>query len=217
MRRGSLRSDQAAYRSRDPFSRGETMVFSHSNDAGLAASALTAHPPSRHQAAKRVSQRRSVWRNRDQNRRPRTRENHDCLRSLCRLSGVCPNAPRMAGRVSDIGGASRTPALTGVRLAFWQVGTPLYFSPEICQGRPYDQKSDVWGMGCLMHELAALRPPFHAQNQLLLAQKIIRDPPDSKVNWPKPRSPTLRRTLPSLKLKYRKVTLAYRHSDAFSE
>ena len=27
------------------------------------------------------------------------------------------------------------------------VGTPLYFSPEICEGRHYDAKSDMWALG----------------------------------------------------------------------
>ena len=28
------------------------------------------------------------------------------------------------------------------------VGTPHYLSPELCQGQVYDQKSDVWALGC---------------------------------------------------------------------
>ena len=36
-------------------------------------------------------------------------------------------------------------------------GTPYYMSPEIWQSRPYDAKSDMWALGCLLYELAMLR------------------------------------------------------------
>jgi len=34
-------------------------------------------------------------------------------------------------------------------------GTPLYNSPEIISNRPYTQKADVWGLGCIMYEMAS--------------------------------------------------------------
>ncbi|EEH52383.1 uncharacterized protein MICPUCDRAFT_4932, partial [Micromonas pusilla CCMP1545] len=33
------------------------------------------------------------------------------------------------------------------------VGTPYYLSPEMCMGRRYDAKSDVWALGCVLYEL----------------------------------------------------------------
>lgn len=54
------------------------------------------------------------------------------------------------------------------------VGTPLYFSPELCQDRPYDDKSDIWALGCLMYELITMQPPFFASNQIALARKIVK-------------------------------------------
>ena len=28
------------------------------------------------------------------------------------------------------------------------LGTPYYLSPELCCGKPYDYKTDVWALGC---------------------------------------------------------------------
>lgn len=53
------------------------------------------------------------------------------------------------------------------------VGTPLYFSPEICEEQPYNYKSDIWAFGCLCYELVCLKPPFTAQNQIALAKFVI--------------------------------------------
>lgn len=45
-------------------------------------------------------------------------------------------------------------------LNFTQTGTPYYASPEIWQDKPYDIKSDVWSLGCVLYEMITLRPPF---------------------------------------------------------
>lgn len=63
-----------------------------------------------------------------------------------------------------------------VAFAKTAIGTPYYLSPEICQEKPYSFSSDVWALGCVLFEMAALRVPFDAQNIQSLVQKITRGP-----------------------------------------
>jgi serine/threonine protein kinase len=58
------------------------------------------------------------------------------------------------------------------KLAQTNVGTPFYMAPEIINEKSYDEKSDIWSLGCLLYELAALKPPFDATNAVTLAMKI---------------------------------------------
>lgn len=58
------------------------------------------------------------------------------------------------------------------KFAYTNVGTPFYMAPEQTNAKKYDERADVWAVGCLLYELAALRPPFHATNQVVLAKKI---------------------------------------------
>jgi len=51
-------------------------------------------------------------------------------------------------------------------------GTPYYMAPEQVNELPYNEKCDIWSMGCLIYEMATLAPPFEAANQLALAVKI---------------------------------------------
>jgi len=57
-------------------------------------------------------------------------------------------------------------------------GTPYYMSPEVCQSKPYDYKSDVWALGCILYELATLKHAFNAENLLGLVFKIVQDKQD---------------------------------------
>jgi NIMA (never in mitosis gene a)-related kinase len=41
-----------------------------------------------------------------------------------------------------------------------QTGTPFYASPEVWNEKPYDLKSDIWSLGCVIYEMTTLEPPF---------------------------------------------------------
>ena len=54
------------------------------------------------------------------------------------------------------------------------IGTPYYLSPEICQEKPYNQKSDIWSLGCILYEITTLNHAFDANNMKDLVLKILR-------------------------------------------
>ena len=45
-------------------------------------------------------------------------------------------------------------------------------APEIINEKDYDERSDIWSLGCLLYELASLKPPFDASNAIALGIKI---------------------------------------------
>ena len=54
------------------------------------------------------------------------------------------------------------------------MGTPYYLSPELCEEKPYNFKSDIWSLGCILYELCTYRHPFEATNQGALILKIVK-------------------------------------------
>lgn len=54
------------------------------------------------------------------------------------------------------------------------VGTPYYVAPEVWDNKPYNNKSDVWSLGCVLYELCTLRHPFQAPSWKSLILKVCR-------------------------------------------
>jgi NIMA (never in mitosis gene a)-related kinase len=55
-----------------------------------------------------------------------------------------------------------------------QTGTPYYASPEVWMDRPYDHRSDIWSLGCLIYEVCALKPPFLGKSMDELNRNVQR-------------------------------------------
>ena len=59
-------------------------------------------------------------------------------------------------------------------MLYTQTGTPYYASPEVWEEKPYDIKSDIWSIGCILYEMCCLTPPFKGKNLNLVYQNIIK-------------------------------------------
>jgi serine/threonine-protein kinase len=54
------------------------------------------------------------------------------------------------------------------------VGTPGYLSPEVCQGKPVDQRSDIFSLGIVLFECLAGRMPFTDESPLGLMLEVVK-------------------------------------------
>ena len=59
-------------------------------------------------------------------------------------------------------------------LNYTQTGTPYYASPEVWKDEPYDFKSDIWSLGCVLYEMVCLKPPFQANDMSGLYKRVVR-------------------------------------------
>jgi Tol biopolymer transport system component/predicted Ser/Thr protein kinase len=57
------------------------------------------------------------------------------------------------------------------------VGTPHYLAPEVLRGSRADERSDLWALGVLLHELASGALPFKGATSFELASAILNDLP----------------------------------------
>ena len=45
-------------------------------------------------------------------------------------------------------------------MAKTKIGSPLIMAPEIWEGMSYNQKSDIWALGCVLYKMMMLKYPF---------------------------------------------------------
>jgi len=60
-------------------------------------------------------------------------------------------------------------------LASTQTGTPFYLTPEMCLQSTSSHKSDIWMLGCILHELCSLEKPFSGDNIPNVIHKIMQE------------------------------------------
>ncbi len=52
------------------------------------------------------------------------------------------------------------------------MGTPHYISPEMWRRQPYSYSADIWALGCILHEMCALKPLFLAPTDKEIRAKV---------------------------------------------
>jgi len=88
-----------------------------------------------------------------------------------------------AARVSDFGLARATDwtVLTREGEVF---GTPHYTAPELIEGAPASDASDIYALGCLLWEAASGSPPFAGRSVLEIGVAHLADTPEPPSDWP---------------------------------
>ena len=79
------------------------------------------------------------------------------------------------------------------------LGTVAYMSPEQAEGKPVDQRSDIFSLGVMLHELATGQRPFKGNTSASLISSILKDTPplvsDVKPALPRELARVIRRCL----------------------
>jgi eukaryotic-like serine/threonine-protein kinase len=63
-------------------------------------------------------------------------------------------------------------------------GTLPYMAPEVLRGEGADQRSDVWGIGVILYEMATGARPFKGRTAVDLTAAIVRDGLPRDTRWP---------------------------------
>ncbi len=74
-------------------------------------------------------------------------------------------------------GIARSLAGAGTTAEGVIIGTPEYMSPEQVEGKPADQRADIYALGVILFEMVTGRPPFDGETALAVAHKHKYDPP----------------------------------------
>ena len=57
------------------------------------------------------------------------------------------------------------------------LGTVAYMSPEQVQGKPVDQRADIWSLGVVLHEMLTGQLPFRGENEAVTMYSIMNEEP----------------------------------------
>ncbi|HTM46360.1 MAG TPA: serine/threonine-protein kinase [Polyangiaceae bacterium] len=70
-------------------------------------------------------------------------------------------------------------------------GTPQYMAPEQAAGRTVDGRADLYAVGVILYEMLCGRPPFDADDLLVLLTQQMTQPPPRLPSWVTPNTAAL--------------------------
>lgn len=82
--------------------------------------------------------------------------------------------PNGKAKVTDFGIAYVANAKTKLTRDGSIIGTPEYLSPEQCEGKTVDQRSDIYSLGVTLYELLAGKTPYEAETPVSMIMKIVK-------------------------------------------
>ncbi len=78
-------------------------------------------------------------------------------------------------KVVDFGIARVDDQFTKLTQSGMAIGTPKYFSPEVCKGLGVDKRTDIFSMGIVFYEMLIGDAPFSADSPLELMNNIVKE------------------------------------------
>jgi Protein kinase domain len=76
-------------------------------------------------------------------------------------------------KICDFGIASAADATSQLTATGQSIGTPAYMSPEQCEGKQVDGRSDLYSLGCVLYGLLTGRPPFQASEPFVVMRQHL--------------------------------------------
>jgi len=73
--------------------------------------------------------------------------------------------------ICDFGISQKLPR--GTHLANQFIGSMCYCSPEVLRGEPFNSKTDIWALGCILYELCCCKRAFEDSTEEGLRSKIL--------------------------------------------
>lgn len=83
----------------------------------------------------------------------------------------------LAAQIRRVAPDDQTRTLDSIRENGELAGTPHYLAPEVLQGRPADERSDIWALGVVLYEMACGDLPFRGATQAEVFASILAKPP----------------------------------------
>jgi tRNA A-37 threonylcarbamoyl transferase component Bud32 len=101
-----------------------------------------------------------------------------------------PSAPSSGARserafLADFGLTKRSQGVTKLTKAGQFVGTIDYIAPEQIEGRPFDARTDIYSLGCVLYECLTGSVPFPKETEVAVIYAHLRDdPPQASAHRP---------------------------------